>query len=79
MDLLAKQMADVQSASRLQTSQSIVTATKFVCKAQEGETSAVKRQNERETGEKGEDREIEAWCQDCWDYTKDLKCHTVHL
>ncbi len=46
-------MAAVQSASRLQISQSRVIAPKFVCKAQEGETSAVKRQNERETGEKG--------------------------
>lgn len=53
-------MAAVQSASRLQTSQSRVIAPKFVCNAQEGETSAVKRQNKRETGENGEDREIEA-------------------
>lgn len=40
-------MAAVQSASRLQTSQSRVIAPKFVCKAQEGETSAVKRQKKR--------------------------------
>lgn len=56
IDPLVKQMAAVQSASSLQTSQSRVIEPKFVCKAQEGETSAVKRRKE----EKGEDREIEA-------------------
>lgn len=60
IDPLVKQMAAVQSASSLQTSQSRVIEPKFVCKAQEGETSAMKRQNERETAEKGKDREIEA-------------------